>query len=399
MNRTDIRSGDGNRTTGNILVVDDNLDNLGLLSRILTEKGYKVRPAPSGSLALKSVRSILPDIVLLDIKMPEMDGYEVCRRLKADERTRDVPVLFISALAEVTDKIKGFNVGGVDYITKPFQYEEVLARVGTHLALRRIQSQLERQNKRLHQEIEQRKRAEDHVHILTHELIKAQENERRKISYELHERIAQDLSCLIITCDALFDNQPHVPRELQQKIEAFSKTLKSTIEAIRDLSYDLRPPDLDLLGLAQTVSYYCRDFSKKTGLIVDFTSTGIEDIKLDFDTEINLYRLIQEGLTNIKKHAHADHVTIRLVAAFPDIILRIEDNGKGFDVQNRLATLTKEKRMGIRGMVQRAKLLQGEMKIQSKPMRGTKISIRLPYKDNNSGSKENHNDNRRPFPF
>jgi signal transduction histidine kinase len=399
MNRTDIRSGDGNRTTGNILVVDDNLDNLGLLSRILTEKGYKVRPAPSGSLALKSVRSILPDIVLLDIKMPKMDGYEVCRRLKADERTRDVPILFISALAEVTDKIKGFNVGGVDYITKPFQYEEVLARVGTHLALRRIQSQLERQNKRLHQEIEQRKRAEDHVHTLTHELIKAQENERRKISYELHERIAQDLSCLIITCDALFDNQPHVPRELQQKIEAFSKTLKSTIEAIRDLSYDLRPPDLDLLGLAQTVSYYCRDFSKKTGLIVDFTSTGIEDIKLDFDTEINLYRLIQEGLTNIKKHADADHVTIRLVAAFPDIILRIEDNGKGFDVQNRLATLTKEKRMGIRGMVQRAKLLQGEMKIQSKPMRGTKISIRLPYKDNNSGSKENHNDNRRPFPF
>jgi signal transduction histidine kinase len=399
MNRTDIRSGDGNRTTGNILVVDDNLDNLGLLSRILTEKGYKVRPAPSGSLALKSVRSILPDIVLLDIKMPEMDGYEVCRRLKADERTRDVPVLFISALAEVTDKIKGFNVGGVDYITKPFQYEEVLARVGTHLALRRIQSQLERQNKRLHQEIEQRKRAEDHVHTLTHELIKAQENERRKISYELHERIAQDLSCLIITCDALFDNQPHVPRELQQKIEAFSKTLKSTIEAIRDLSYDLRPPDLDLLGLAQTVSYYCRDFSKKTGLIVDFTSTGIEDIKLDFDTEINLYRLIQEGLTNIKKHADADHVTIRLVAAFPDIILRIEDNGKGFDVQNRLATLTKEKRMGIRGMVQRAKLLQGEMKIQSKPMQGTKISIRLPYKDNNSGPKENHNDNRRPFPF
>jgi signal transduction histidine kinase len=399
MNRTDIRSGDGNRTTGNILVVDDNLENLRLLSTILTEKGYKVRPAPSGSLALKSVRSILPDIVLLDIKMPKMDGYEVCRRLKADERTRDVPILFISALAEVTDKIKGFNVGGVDYITKPFQYEEVLARVGTHLALRRIQSQLERQNKRLHQEIEQRKRAEDHVHTLTHELIKAQENERRKISYELHERIAQDLSCLIITCDALFDNQPHVPRELQQKIEAFSKTLKSTIEAIRDLSYDLRPPDLDLLGLAQTVSYYCRDFSKKTGLIVDFTSTGIEDIKLDFDTEINLYRLIQEGLTNIKKHADADHVTIRLVAAFPDIILRIEDNGKGFDVQNRLATLTKEKRMGIRGMVQRAKLLQGEMKIQSKPMRGTKISIRLPYKDNNSGSKENHNDNRRPFPF
>lgn len=395
MNRTDIRSGDGNRTTENILVVDDNLENLRLLSTILTEKGYKVRPAPSGSLALKSVRSILPDIVLLDIKMPKMNGYEVCRRLKADERTRDVPVLFISVMAEVTDKIKGFNVGGVDYISKPFQHEEVLARVGTHLALRRIQSQLERQNKRLHQEIEQRKRAEDHVHTLTHELIKAQENERRKISYELHERIAQDLSCLIITCDALFDNQPQVPRELQKKIEAFSKTFKSTIEAIRDLSYDLRPPDLDLLGLAKTVSYNCRDFSKKTGLIVDFTSTGIEDIKLDFDTEINLYRLIQEGLFNIKKHADASHVKVTLVAAFPNIILRIEDDGKGFDVKERMASALNEKRIGLRSMMQRAKLLHGEIEIQSKPMQGTKICIRLPYKDNNSGSKKNHIDSRR----
>ena len=112
----------------------------------------------------------------------------------------------------------------------------------------------------------------------------------------------------------------------------------------------------------------------------------MKNLKLDFDTEINLYRLIQESLTNIKKHADADHVTIRLVAAFPNIILRIEDNGKGFDVQKRLSTLSEEKRMGIRSMEQRAKLLQGEMEIQSKPMQGTKISIMLPYKDKKSGS-------------
>jgi signal transduction histidine kinase len=112
----------------------------------------------------------------------------------------------------------------------------------------------------------------------------------------------------------------------------------------------------------------------------------MKDLNLDFDTEINLYRLIQEGLTNIKKHADAEHVTVRLVAAFPNIILRIEDNGKGFDVQKRMATLTKEKQMGIRSMEQRAKLLQGEMEIQSKPMQGTKIFITLPYKDQKSGS-------------
>ena len=113
---------------------------------------------------------------------------------------------------------------------------------------------------------------------------------------------------------------------------------------------------------------------------------GIKDFKHDFDIEINLYRLIQEGLVNIKKHADARNVTVKLVAAFPNIILRIEDNGIGFDMQKRMATLTKEKRMGIRSMEQRAKLLQGEMEIQSRPMEGTKISIKFPYMEKKIGS-------------
>ena len=160
MNSTESHPENGSRTKGSVLVVDDNHDNLRLLTGILTEKGYKVRPAPSGLLALKSVQSTLPDLVLLDIKMPEMDGYEVCRRLKADERTRDVPILFISALAEVTDKIKGFSVGGVDYITKPFQHEEVLARVKTHVSLSRANKRIEEQNLRLQKETMERKQAE-----------------------------------------------------------------------------------------------------------------------------------------------------------------------------------------------------------------------------------------------
>jgi signal transduction histidine kinase len=165
-----------------------------------------------------------------------------------------------------------------------------------------------------------------------------------------------------------------------------SRTLQKSIKAIRDVSYDLRPPVLDEMGLVETLVQYCHDFSEDNGINVDFHSAGMKDLNLDFDTEINLYRLIQEGLTNIKKHADAEHVTVRLVAAFPNIILRIEDNGKGFDVQKRMATLTKEKQMGIRSMEQRAKLLQGEMEIQSKPMQGTKIFITLPYKDQKSGS-------------
>ena len=235
-------------------------------------------------------------------------------------------------------------------------------------------------------------RAAEQIHSLTHELMKAQESERQMISRELHDRVAQQLALVKINCELLLNQYPTINAEIRRKILETTITLQESIEAVRDLSYDLRPPALDEMGLVDTLFHYCHDFSENNGISVDFSHAGMKDLKLDFDTEINLYRLVQEGLTNVKKHADAAHVTIKLVAAFPDIILRIEDNGKGFNVQKRMGTLTKEKRMGINSMEQRAKLLHGEMEIQSKPNQGTKICIRLPYKDNNSGPKENHVD-------
>ena len=150
-----------------ILVVDDTPANLRLLSSILKEEGHKVRPAPSGSLALSAARSSTPDLILLDINMPEMNGYEVCQALKADEDLADVPVIFLSALSETEDKLKAFEAGGVDYITKPFQYEEVRARVETHLRIRRLQVELEDKIDRLGEAEELR---ESLVHMIVHDL-------------------------------------------------------------------------------------------------------------------------------------------------------------------------------------------------------------------------------------
>lgn len=143
-----------------ILIVDDVPANLSLLTGILKQHGYKIRPAPSGSLALDAARHAPPDLILLDVHMPEMDGFEVCRHLKADETLREIPVLFISALTETKDKIQAFEAGGVDYITKPFQVEEVLARVRTHLELRRTRRELKRKNKRLKSTINELKNAQ-----------------------------------------------------------------------------------------------------------------------------------------------------------------------------------------------------------------------------------------------
>ena len=140
-----------NRRSGNILVVDDTKENLRVLVDALGREGYTVRPALNGEIALEAARKEPPDLILLDIIMPGMDGYQVCHALKADARLKDVPVIFISALNEVEDKVKGFKTGGVDYISKPFQAEELLARVETHLTLRNLQKELEEKNTDLRQ--------------------------------------------------------------------------------------------------------------------------------------------------------------------------------------------------------------------------------------------------------
>jgi PAS domain S-box-containing protein len=231
----------------------------------------------------------------------------------------------------------------------------------------------------------ERKRAEEHIHALTQQLMKTQENERQMISRELHDRVGQELSMLKIGLDTLFDDGPKVPEAAERKVNELSLLLQQSIMAIRDLAYDLRPPSLDQLGLVQTIFRHCEDFSAKTGLKVDFNAAGIDRLKLDFDTEINLYRLVQECLNNIHKHAEAERATIRMVASFPYIILRIEDDGKGFDVTTRLAAASNEKRMGLRSMKERVNLLDGTMNIQSLFMGGTKICIEVPFKEKKTG--------------
>lgn len=145
---------------GTILVVDDTPVNVHLLATALSQHNYNVISAVNGVLALQAAVTREPDLILLDIMMPGIDGYEVCTRLKNDPQTRDIPVIFISAIDDVLDKVKAFGIGGADYITKPFRIEEVLARVEHQLSLRSLQKRLEEQNERLQSEIQERKKAE-----------------------------------------------------------------------------------------------------------------------------------------------------------------------------------------------------------------------------------------------
>jgi len=243
----------------------------------------------------------------------------------------------------------------------------------------------------MNRDITKRRRAEEHIRLLTQQSLRAQESERLKLSRELHDTIGQELSALKIGIDTLLDDQPEeFVHRMGQRVVKLSKMLQETIAEVRNLAYDLRPSTLEQFGLVQTIYQYCDEFSRRNGIQVHVLCAGMDDLDLGFDTRITLFRLVQEGLNNVRKHAEAKNVSLRLVASSPMIIFNLEDDGKGFDVQNRMMSTLRERCMGICSMEERVALLGGTMKLDSRPTQGTRIRIEVPLRENVHGIKENH---------
>ena len=304
----------------NVIVVDDTPANLQLLTGMLKERGYKVRPVPSGKLALQAAKNDPPDLILLDIMMPEMDGYEVCQRLKADEKLREISVIFISALNETMDKVKAFGVGGVDYVTKPFQFEEVAARVSTHL-------ELQRQRRKLKENYEQLRRLEELRDNLVHMVVHDLRNPLTGISGFLDLTLALEKETL--TEEGL---------DYLQTAKRSTKAVIDMVSAVLDVSkmeageMKLHLVECDLVRIAADLMSGMESLKEAREMILDAPAAPVTVVA---DKDLIL-RVIQNLLGNALKFTPSDG-WIRL-GIEPDenrVYVRVRDNGPGIPMEYR----------------------------------------------------------------
>ena len=411
-------------TQNNILVVDDKPENLDFLTQILTLSGYQVRPAINGQIALAAVRNRPPDLILLDIMMPGLNGYEVCQQLKTDEATRDIPVIFLSALNETLDKMKAFEAGGVDYITKPFQPEEVLARVATHLNLLSLRKQLEEQNAQLQKEIAERKRVEA-------ELQRHQEHLEERVQVELDKRyqqeqlliqkskleslgslaagiaheINQPLTRIAIGAESLLlkavQHEPVSPEYLEQKCQIIQESINritQIIDHIRTFSRDqqiLRSERVDVNAtVSNALSFVQTQYQHHNILIqTDFQATGwvlgnqykLEQVILNLLS--NAKDAIEAKNTSLESVFQQSVIDIRTLSDADQIYIEVADTGIGipedalehlFDPFFTTKEIGKGTGLGLSISYGIIKEMQGGISATSRVNEGTVMKISLP---------------------
>lgn len=347
-----------------ILIVDDRLDNLRLLSAMLTEQGYEVRSVTTGSAALMGSQAQPPDLILLDINLPGMNGYEVCQQLKANPKTREIPVIFLSAYNEAIDKVKAFAVGGVDYITKPFQAEEVLARIETQLRLGRLQAELQERNLSLQQALEQQRSLNQQLEAMT-----ALE-ERNRIARDIHDSLGHSLVALNVQVGAAISLWQKDANEAYKFLLQAKRLGAEALAAVRQSVAAIRSDPFQGELFERAIANLIDDFHATSGILPESQI----DLSLPSSTAVNraVYRLVQEGLTNICKYAEATAVKIQIQATATELLFTLEDNGKGFRVEEQRTGF------GLQGMQERVTALGGQLEIASALDRGCCIKARFP---------------------
>ncbi len=390
----------------NILVVDDTVANLRLLVGILTERGYKVRPASNGSLALSSARTESPDLILLDILMPNMDGYEVCKQLKSDELTHEIPVIFISAINEVVDKVKAFTVGGVDYITKPFQVEEVLARVETHLALRNLQRNLQGKNEELAITLEQLQTTQSQ--LIESEKMAALGNLVAGVAHEINTPLGISLTAASVLNEDTTDffNTYKSGKMKRTELETFldtavesSSMILANLKRAADLIQSFKQVAVDQSSEAKRcfkVKEYLEEIMLSLNAKLKRTNHTVKiegDETLTLDTYPGaLSQIVTNLVMNSLIHAYDEDASGQIILEFKRegawVIFQYADDGKGIAPENLSKIFepffTTNRSQGGTGLGLHivynlvSKQLKGTIQCESQLGVGTQFIIKLP---------------------
>jgi len=389
-----------------ILVVDDNPTNLEILDHALNQEGYKVRIEAEGLNVMKQARLSIPDLILLDIMLPDINGFEVCQQLKADPLTKSIPVIFMTALADTVDKIKGLNLGAVDYITKPFQKQELLARVRGHLQLRQLNKTLEIQNQQL---IELKSELENRVAERTAELSQALEKEKevnqlksRFITMASHE-FRTPLAIISSSSGILQNFSDRLSEKRKQEhLETIQNTIKHIIQILDDVlminQAEAEKIEVNLEPL--DIIKFCRHLKEQ--IEASFTSHVI-DFYIDLGDEIfSNYQIVQVDkkllrqiitnlLTNAIKYS-PDHNLVNFSLSRKDdqLIFKIIDHGIGIPEADQVHLFEYFQRgsnvgtlpgtgLGLSIVKKCVDLHQGEITFHSELGKGTVFTVILPF--------------------
>lgn len=340
-----------------ILIVDDDPIGLTTLEATLDGQGYDITSAANGLIALKKADELMPDLILLDVMMPFMDGFEVCRRIRSTPKLAEVPIIILTALDDRDSRLFGIEAGADDFLSKPVDRQELRLRVNTILRLNRYRTLLTQR---------------EDLRQMAERVVTAQEEERKRLSRELHDDLGQALIAHALNLQNLRSELPMQPDLLSTRLDTLIADTNQTINKMRLLAHDIRPTLLDTLGLRSALEAYSREFSLRTGLPVRFDA----DLKLPEMSDvysITLYRILQETLTNVIKHSHARQVWVEVTSEEHQIILTIQDNGTGFPTEDD----SSRKGIGIAGLRERLNLVGGELVVSSST-KGTIISAHLP---------------------
>lgn len=341
---------------GKVLIVDDTTTTISMLNAALMGNGYSVFVATNGEKAIKRAELVLPDIILMDILMPELDGYETCKAIKSKEKTKNIPVIFMSALTDTFDKVKSFKVGAVDYITKPVDLDELLSRVNTHITMGRLQNELVELNTNLEDKVKKRTEDLEKSNLLlqsevadrknAEETLKKTVKEKELLLKELNHRTKNNMSviCGLLTLQSEFSKD----ELLTQCLEKLNDRIRSMalVHEKLYLSDDLSNISLNTY-INDLVNYL------KISYITNSSNFSVEldiidkPITVSIDTAIPCGLIINELITNSLKHAFPDKINGRIeiklyVSDTDEIVFMISDNGVGlpedfnFDDSNSL---------------------------------------------------------------